>query len=420
VSQHPTTSTSSTSTTMRERPEPPPAATTIPATPTTRATARLVMADRGDPLVEPLAVALADRYDVVGRVGTELTRPERLLVAATTVRPGRHVWSERFHKSGLGVALRSRRARAGLAGLAAPADLVLQTHALFETDDARTVMYVDCTHRQSMAHWPAWNPLRGRALARWLAREGEQYRRAAHVFAFYDQTARSLVEEYDVPADRVSVVGAGANFTSLPPLRPRPSGPPTVLFVGNDFERKGGLHLVEAFARLRRRVPDVRLRIVGTPHPLPPQDGVEVLGRIRDRDRMSQLYAEADVFCLPSLFDPFPGALLEAMAHGLPAVVTTTSGIPEIVEAGTTALTVGRGPTIATELTDALERLLVDPALARRMGRAGRRRVEDRFAWSHVVDRMAPALDRLAGVGPTTAITATTATTTPTTGEEPT
>ena len=110
---------------------------------------------------------------------------------------------------------------------------------------------------------------------------------------------------------------------------------------------------------------------------------------------MSQLYAGADVFCLPSLFDPFPGALLEAMAHALPCIVTASCGIPEIVGDGGDALTVGRGSAMTDELTEALAHLLADGDEAQRSGRALRRRVEERFLWSHVVDRMAPDLLRV-------------------------
>ena len=184
------------------------------------------------------------------------------------------------------------------------------------------------------------------------------------------------------------------NFGGLPEVVDRPSGPPTVLFVGNDFERKGGRQLLAAFADLRRRVPHARLQIVGATHPIPAQPGVEVLGRVTDRARLAALYMEADVFCLPSLYDPFPGALLEAMAHALPSVVTASCGIPEIV-GDVSAVTVGRGTTMTAELTDALEHLLLDRDAANRMGRAARRRVETTFSWSHVVDRMAPHLERI-------------------------
>ena len=64
--------------------------------------------------------------------------------------------------------------------------------------------------------------------------------------------------------------------------------------------------------------------------------------------------------------------------------------------AGETAVTVDRGATMTAELTDALEHLLLDAPAAARMGAAARRRVEERFLWSHVVDRMAPHLERIA------------------------
>ncbi|QIG43367.1 glycosyltransferase family 4 protein [Nocardioides anomalus] len=345
------------------------------------------------------SAAMRERFDVVGRLDTELSAAERLQVAAATYRPSRARWTERFYKSNRGVELRSRHARAGLA-TADAADVVFQTHALFETSDARTVMYVDCTHQQSMAQWPAWNPLRGRSLERWLARERRQYHAAAHLFAFCTETATSLATDYGVPADRITVVGAGLNFETLPEPDTDRDGrgdtAPTVLFVGNDFKRKGGPQLLAAFADVRHRIPTARLWVVGTPHRLPAEPGVTQLGRIGSREELSRLYARADVFCLPSLFDPFPGALLEAMASGLPSVVTATCGVPEMVVEGTTATTVGRGDTMISELTGALVRLLLDADERSRMGAAARRRVEERFLWSHVVDRMAPAIERLA------------------------
>lgn len=353
-------------------------------------TLRLVMADRHDPLVTALGAELHSRFEVVDHLDVELSGSERLVTAATTFHPDRRQWAERFYKSNLGVRLRSRRARALLRDAPASADVVFQTHALFEVADARTVMYVDCTHRQSMDQWPDWNPLHGRSLRQWLSRERRQYQQAAHVFAFSQETASSLTEQYDVPAERVSVVGAGLNVGSLPRPTTRPVGPPTVLFVGNDFVRKGGPQLLEAFAVLRRRIPAARLQVVGTPTGIDARPGVEVLGRIHDRARLAELYAGADVFCLPAHFDPFPGALLEAMAHALPSVVTASCGIPEIVGRDGAAVTVERGA--VGELADALTHLLLDPAAAARMGAVARRRVEQRFLWSHVVDRMTPGL----------------------------
>lgn len=360
---------------------------------------RLVLAHRDDPLVPHLDKALKERYRVVADLDAEVAGPRRLLVAAATFRPSRQAWGERFIKSNIGVALRSRQVARALASTRPPFDVVFQTHALFEVSDPRTVIYVDCTHRQSAEHWPAWNPLRGRGLARWYARERRQYQSAAHVFAFSRPTMRSLVDDYGVPADRVSVVGAGLNFEELPPpAAPRsPRKSPTILFVGNDFVRKGGPELLEAFRLLRTSIPDAVLRIVGTPYPIVPQPGVEVLGLVNSRAELSALYSDADVFCLPSFFEPFGLVILEAMAHGLPCVVTPTCGVPEIVLDGETGLMTEPGSELVASLTAKLTRLLSDRDLAARMGASGRRRVAEQFLWPHVVDRMANVLDSLPG-----------------------
>lgn len=367
--------------------------------PINRDSTRVVLAHRGDTLVPYLAAALAERYDSVGEAYSELTRAERLLVAAGTVRPVRRRWAERFFKSNLAVALRSRRAARHVSILGRPFDAIVQVHALFELTDPRTFMYVDCTHQQSIRHWPDWNPLRGKALRTWLTRERRQYHAASHVFAFSAEVGDSLVHDYDLPPGRVSVVGAGVNFTNLPTdaqlahLAARRPASQSILFVGNDFERKGGPELLEAFRLVRERVPEALLHIVGTPHPIASQPGVEVLGRVEGRAAMSRLYRDAAVFCLPSFFDPYPLVVLEAMAHGLPVVAAPTCGVPEMVLDDGTGLLVEHGPDGVARLADALVRVLVNPSYAAQLGAAGRRRVEERFLWQHVVDRMAPALE---------------------------
>lgn len=359
--------------------------------------ARILMAGRGDALTPHLTRALTDRYDMVGGVDAELSQLQRLLVAASTFRPSRTAWVERFYKSELAVWLRSRQASRAVATRGQGFDVVFQIHALFRVDDPRTVIYVDCTHQQAAEQWPGWNPLGPAALERWYERERRQYRAAAHLFAFSQETQASLVHHYGVPPERVSAVGAGANFDDLPALAGEraPNAPPTVLFVGNDFIRKGGPRLLEAFRLVRETVPEARLRIVGTPHPISPQPGVEVLGRVAGRERMSQLYVEADVFCLPSVFDPFALVMLEAMAHGVPCVATPTCGVPEIVVDGETGIMVPKEADAVQPLAAALVELLTDPQRAAEMGAAGRRRVEQQFLWTHVVERMSPVLDRM-------------------------
>lgn len=357
-------------------------------------TARIALASRGDALTPYLSAALERRFRVIGRIDPELTTLQRYGVAALTVRSNRGAWAERFYKSGTANRLRSANAAKQLLALGERPDVVLQVHALFDQPVAPAALYIDCTHRQSADSWPAWNPLRGRALDDWYRREQVSYGAARHLFAFSDATRRSLVDDYRIPADRVTVVGAGANLPELPPVHHRPAAaPPVILFIGNDFVRKGGAVLLEAFRQVRRSVPDARLVLAGSRPAIASEPGVEVLGRVRDRARIAELYRQAAVFCLPSFFDPYPLVVLEAMAFGVPVVTTAQTGTPEMVTDGETGVLVPVGD--AARLADALIRSIRNPAEADRLAAAARCAVGDRFTWDDVVRRMTPALEAL-------------------------
>ncbi|HEX3542639.1 MAG TPA: glycosyltransferase, partial [Acidimicrobiales bacterium] len=94
-----------------------------------------------------------------------------------------------------------------------------------------------------------------------------------------------------------------------------------------------------------------------------------------------QILSHASVFVCPSRYEPFGLVNIEAMACGAPVVATATGGIPEIVVDGETGYLVPPGPKFVPTLAERINALLADPALARRFGEAGRRRVLERFTW---------------------------------------
>jgi starch synthase len=116
----------------------------------------------------------------------------------------------------------------------------------------------------------------------------------------------------------------------------------------------------------------------------------------------------AAVFCCPSVYEPFGIVILEAMACEAPVVATATGGIPDVVEDGVTGLLVPFEPNtdrtapvdpdrFADDLAGRVNELLGDPERAREMGRAGRRRVLERFTWGMVADRTLGLYQRLTG-----------------------
>ncbi|WP_216327036.1 glycosyltransferase family 4 protein [Deinococcus aestuarii] len=227
----------------------------------------------------------------------------------------------------------------------------------------------------------------------WMRLERDVYQGAARLFPWSDFTARSLIEDYGCDPARVVRVGAGTNLMA-PTLEHKRYDTQVALFVGFDFERKGGLDVLRAFQEVRGQLPEAELWIVGPRLPkAPPQPGVRWIGRVSDRAALADLYAQARLFVMPS-FEPWGHVFCEAMGHGLPCVALNVGPASEIVQQGRTGLLVEQGSPPA--LAAAMLRLLRDPGLAEELGHHAYERVREQFTWERVVDRMLPHLQGMA------------------------
>jgi len=324
----------------------------------------------------------------VGRLDYSLSGPRRLAVAALTFRPSRASWRARFHTSRLSQRILSAVLGSRLEEVDENFDLALQVFGWVRGQPRPYALYVDQTRLMAERGWPDWMPFTRRERPTLLALERTMYEQAVHIFTMGKPARDSLVADYGVDSSRVTAVGGGLSFEHLPRPRRLPPGP-TILFVGRDFERKGGDILVRAFEGIRTQLPDASLHIVGASHRIR-VDGVTNHGKVSSRERLSELYAAARVFCLPSRYEPYGLALIEAMAHGVPCVGSRVESIPEILDEGRAGMLVPRGDEEA--LAGGLLRLLTDDDLADSLGSAGRRRVEQGLTWDHVAGRIASVL----------------------------
>ena len=201
---------------------------------------------------------------------------------------------------------------------------------------------------------------------------------------------------------KLEVVHCGADLARYVFVPPADHEELKVLCVARFVPEKGLDLLLEAIAALCERRTDVRLVLVGE-GPLEAhlrrkaidlgiQDRVAFTGPV-GQDDLAQYYAEADVFCLPSFAEGLPIVLMEAMATGRPVVASRIAGIPELVEDGVSGVLVAPGQ--PDELVAALEMLAASPELRRRMGGAGRARVEDAFDARRNAAQVAAVLRRL-------------------------
>ncbi len=175
----------------------------------------------------------------------------------------------------------------------------------------------------------------------------------------------------------------------------REFAPARFLFVGKQWERKGGPTVLRAFERLRRELPDAELTIAGPAKLSVDVPGVQVLGRVsregsEGAGAMADLYRRATAFVMPSLYEPLGVAVLEAMAAGLPCIGSTGGALPELIEDGVTGLLVQPGDEDA--LLERMRELATGPDLCRALGDAGASRYRERFTWDAVADRMLEAI----------------------------
>jgi starch synthase len=340
-----------------------------------------------------LLEALDRRFDVVDRVDFGMHGAQRVAVATATFRPSRPNWTARFHTSRLSHRVLSRNMRRRTQS-ATDFDLALQVHGWVSGQPRPYAIYVDQTRLMAERGWPDWMPFSPREREELLRLERSMYAEAAHLFVMGEPARDSLGADYGVEGSRVSVVGGGLPYDD-PPTPQQLTDEPSILFIGRDFERKGGRVLLEAFDLVQERVPGATLMIVGAARDFDPP-GVTGYGKIRDRRQLANLYRRARAFCLPSLYEPYGLVLIEAMAHGIPCVGSAVQSIPEILDQGGAGLVVPPGD--ATELAEALISLLTDDELAGSLAANGPRWVAERLTWDHVAARVAAALQ---GVEPT-------------------
>ncbi len=207
-------------------------------------------------------------------------------------------------------------------------------------------------------------------------------RRCAAVAPWSHWAARSFIRDYGVPEERVHVILPGVDLIqwSPPPHRQPNAGARNertfrLLFVGADWERKGGPLLLDVFRQhLASRC---ELHLV-TKAAVEEGPSIRVYrGFGPNEPGLRQLYEECDALVLPTRADCFSLASIEAMACGLPVITCPVGGIPEIVRHGETGFLIS--PDDGSTLLSAIEALLDDPALCSRLGLTGRAVAERKF-----------------------------------------
>lgn len=208
-----------------------------------------------------------------------------------------------------------------------------------------------------------------------LSRTAATFAAAARIVAWSEWAKQSVVNDYGIDAGKVTVLPPGVNLDLWSPSSQHAErrGPIRLLFVGGEFTRKGGHVLLRAMNEL----PDCELDVVSHgKFTTGPRLRVH-RGLTPSSPELRALYAQADVFVLPSFGECLGIAMIEASACGLPVISTRVGAVHEVVEDGVTGMLIEPGN--VTALVTAIKTMCADADKRRTMGLAGRQRAEERF-----------------------------------------
>ena len=234
---------------------------------------------------------------------------------------------------------------------------------------------------------------RRRAIKRWYSfveMQGRVASRMPRVVVVSENSIKDIHADMGVSLDRMRLVPVGVDpelFLPMPHVARRPGR--LITTASADVALKGLSYLLEAMAKLRTER-DVTLTIIGKPREGASADLIDKLGLrphiefvsgVSD-ERIVELYAEAELAVVPSLYEGFSLPAIEAMSTGICLVATDGGALPEVTgRDGETVLQCKAGDVEA--LVTALRRGLDDADLRERVGAAGRQRVVERWSWKH-------------------------------------
>ena len=235
---------------------------------------------------------------------------------------------------------------------------------------------------------------RRRSVGRWYSfvkMQGRVASRMPRIVVVSANSIKDIHSDMGVSLDRMRLVPVGVDpdlFKPTPGVQRQPGR--LITTASADVALKGLAFLLEAMAKLRTERDDIRLTIIGKPREGASNDFIDKLGLrpyidfvsgVTD-ERIVELYAEAELAVVPSLYEGFSLPAIEAMCTGTCLVATDGGALPEVTGTdGETVLGCKAGD--VESLTAAIRRGLDDPALRERIGAAGRQRVVERWSWKH-------------------------------------
>lgn len=216
--------------------------------------------------------------------------------------------------------------------------------------------------------------------------QSEYYMHCSGIFTMGKWLADFLVEQCGIPAQKVHAVGGGINVDASRIDTSRKQGN-KLLFVGRNFQRKGGEIVLEGFRILRDQyMPKAELYILGTTkNPLEQEEkGIHFIGNV-PAEELSDYYNMCDVFCMPSYFEAYGLVFIEALCYGLPCIGRNRYAMKEFIEEGVTGRLIEQDD--AKKMAETMYELLTNKTIQKNVMERRDWYLHE-YSWSNVCEKI--------------------------------
>ncbi|HNH21026.1 MAG TPA: glycosyltransferase family 4 protein [Ferruginibacter sp.] len=253
------------------------------------------------------------------------------------------------------------------------------------------VYLTDATFFQLQGYYPLFSDIARYNIEQGVAMDRLAFEKATHVILASDWAKRSAVLDYGIPETKISVVPFGANLDRIPTeteIKKDKNEVCRLLFLGVEWERKGGQIALDTFYQLKRNGFPVQFTIIGCVPPVPVTDpDIEVIPFINrhnneEAGRLYQIFRQTDFLLLPTRAECAGIVFCEASAFGVPSITTDTGGVSTNVINGVNGFALA--PEAGAEAyAQKIRECFSDDAVYRQLSKSSRRKFEEDLNWEH-------------------------------------
>jgi len=275
------------------------------------------------------------------------------------------------------------------------------------------VYFLDATFIQLSKDYPAYSNLPDWNHRQAMQIEFNALHKSNHIIVSSEWAKNSVVHDYNIDPEKVSIIGLGANMIKIPDInelkllvakRIIEKEPIKLLFIGKNWKRKGGEYALNAFVSLNNMDIKTTLTIIGTVPPELPEDYGQLLQIVpsldkNDEEDFLQLYKhfeDAHFFILPTRGDCTPIVFCEAAAFGLPVITTDTGGVKDVVKDGVSGIVLSMDAS-GTEYAEAIKNLYLETEHYKKMAYQSRERYDNIINWKTWLNNTMKVLENING-----------------------